>query len=124
MKIFNSIGHFFAWLAVKLTGAAATINSDLTKFEGLVATPLAQAIAKLDPAAAQRVTNAIIAIGGDAFNVALNAGEALAQGGLNVTPDVATVKAVEQAIADIRAVFAGQTVPVQQTTTQPIVSGS
>lgn len=109
MKIFNSIGHFFAWLAGTAIPTAAT---DIAKVQAVVESPIASAIAQLGGAKAQNVQAAINALGGQALAVLVNTGAAIASKGVNIVADDAVIGSVEQAVADIRAVFSGKAVPV------------
>lgn len=122
MKIFNSIGHFFAWMVSTFIPAA---EADITKFEGVLDSNIVAAIKTFTPAQVSNAVNAMLALAGDGMNVLVNAESALAAGGVNITMDTATLDAVKQFVADIKAAFAGGlAVPVAvPPSPQPIVKG-
>jgi hypothetical protein len=98
MKIFNSIGHFFAWVLGKIVPAAQAV-------EQAAGSPLGQALAGLLGSKGQAVQDAIQAIAGDVLNAYQAAGAAIGSAGLNVSFDQATVQAIELLYHDLAAVF-------------------
>lgn len=113
MKIFNSIAHFFAWLSGTAIPAA---EKDVAAVQAAVESPIADAIAALGGTKAQNVQAAINALGGQALAVLVNTGAAVAAKGFSVTADESALASIEQAVADIKAVFAGKTIPVSTQT--------
>ncbi|HVB40169.1 MAG TPA: hypothetical protein VNE83_04675 [Terriglobales bacterium] len=98
MKIFNSIGHFFAWILGKAVPvAAAVVAADQS--------PLAQAIVGLLGSRGQAVQDGIQAIAGDVLKAFGDAGAAVGAGGLNVQFDQATIAAIEALYRDLGGLF-------------------
>lgn len=105
MKIFNSIGHFFAWiLNVGLPKGAA----DVEVAAQAIQSPLASAIATLLGAKGQAVQSGLQAIAGDVLAAFGSAGAAIGAQGLNVQFDAATVQAIQQIYADLQVLFGKQ----------------
>ncbi len=103
MKIFNSIGHFFAWVVSKIVPAAQAVETTATS-------PLAQALVQLLGSKGQAVQDGIQAIAGDVLNAYQAAGAAIGDAGLNVKFDQATIQAIEALYHDLAGVF-GKTAP-------------
>jgi hypothetical protein len=102
MKIFNSIGHFFAWiLHTGLPHAAQAV----TEVEQAATSPLASAIAQLIGRKGGAVQNGIEAIAGDVLHAFGAAGAAIGASGLNVTFDEATVEAIKTLYGDFAELF-------------------
>ncbi len=112
-KIFSSIAHFIAWLGGTAIPAA---EKDIAAVQAAVESPIASAIASLGGAKGQNVQAAINALGGQALAVLVNVGAAVAAEGFNIKADEAAIGSIEQAVADIKAVFAGKTIPVSTQT--------
>lgn len=102
MKIFNSIGHFFAWVLHTGLPQAETVVKDA---ETAAASPLAAAIAGLIGSKGAVVQAGIEAIAGDVLNAFGSAGAAIGADGLNVKFDQATVQAIETLHADLAQWF-------------------
>lgn len=98
MKIFNSIGHFFAWIFSKVAAGAQAVA---TVDQG----PLAQAIASLLGSKGEEVQASIQAIAGDVLKSFGAAGAAIGASGLNVEFDTATIQAIEQLYRDLAGLF-------------------
>jgi|SRR6185312_10449618 len=105
MKIFNSIGHFFAWvLNVGLPKGAAEAAAAAEAIQS----PLASAIATLLGAKGQAVQSGLQAIAGDVLAAFGDAGAAIGADGLNVQFDAATVQSIRQIYADLQTLFGKQ----------------
>ncbi|HEY7839184.1 MAG TPA: hypothetical protein VIC54_11365 [Terriglobales bacterium] len=102
MKIFNSLGHFFAWLLHSGLPKAETVAQDVEK---VAASPLASAIASLLGSKGAAVQSGIEAIAGDVLNAFGDAGAAIGADGLNVKFDAATVTAIKAIYGDLGSLF-------------------
>ena len=110
MKIFNSLGHAFAWLASKIVGGAQAAATVATAAEGLVESPLGNAIAQLAGAKGQQVQADMEAVIGCALATASATGAAVSAGGLNITLDEAGIAAWERLISTVGGLF-GKSAP-------------
>ena len=99
MKLFNSIGHFFAWVIGKAVPAAAqaVVSADTSS--------LATAIVGLLGSKGATVQKGIEAIAGDVLRAFGAAGAAIGSGGLNVTFDEATIAAIKALYSDLAGLF-------------------
>lgn len=102
MKIFNSIGHFFAWI---LHTGLPQAEQAVTNVAQAAASPLAGAIAQLLGSKGAAVQNGIEAIAGDVLHAFGAAGAAIGASGLNVSFDEATVEAIKTLYADLAELF-------------------
>ncbi|MGH9416853.1 MAG: hypothetical protein ACRD01_09520 [Terriglobales bacterium] len=110
MKLFNSIGHLFAWVISKIVPAAeAVVAAD--------ASPIASALAGLVGSKGAVVQAGIQAIAGDVLNAFSAAGAAIGAGGLNVTFDQATIQAIEALYKDVAGLF-GKAAPTPTPTAE------
>lgn len=107
MKLFNSIGHVFAWILHVALPKAATAATDV---EQAAATPLAGFLAQLLGSKGAAAQKGIEAIAGDVLHAFGAAGEAIGAGGLNVQFDQATVEAIQTLYADVAGLFGKQPV--------------
>lgn len=98
MKIFNSIGHMFAWVIGKIVPAAQAV-------EAVDASPIAAALAGLLGSKGAAVQQGIQAIAGDVLNAFGAAGAAIGAEGLNVTFDQVTIQAIEMLYHDVAGAF-------------------
>ncbi|HXR96982.1 MAG TPA: hypothetical protein VN709_03980 [Terriglobales bacterium] len=101
MKIFNSIGHFFAWV----------LHVGLPAVETAAASPLATAIAGVLGSKGATAQAGIEAIAGDVLNAFDAAGAAVGASGLNVKFDQATIAAIEALYADLQSLFGKKPAP-------------
>ncbi|HVB39672.1 MAG TPA: hypothetical protein VNE83_02145 [Terriglobales bacterium] len=102
MKIFNSIGHFFAWvLDTGLPKATVAVQ----EVETAAASPLASAIASLLGSKGAAVQSGLQAIAGDVLSAFGDAGAAIGAAGLNVQFDAATVTAIKAIYGDLGSLF-------------------
>ena len=102
MKIFNSIGHFFAWIFHTALPKAETVVQTV---EAAAASPLATAIVALLGAKGASVQAGIEAIAGDVLSAFDAAGATVGANGLNVKFDQVTVAAIEALYKDLAALF-------------------
>lgn len=103
-KIFNSIGHFFAWVVSKAIPAA---SAAVTAVQADLSSPLATMIAQALGPKAQQYQAGIEAIAGDVLKSFESAGAAIGADGLNVQFDETTVAAIQQLYGDIKALVKG-----------------
>ncbi len=102
MKIFNSIGHFFAWILHVGIPQAAVVVGDVAQ---VAESPLATAIAGLLGSKGAAVQSGIEAIAGDVLKSFEAAGAAIGAEGLNVTFDQVTIQAIQTLYADLGGLF-------------------
>ena len=118
-KIFNSIGHAFAWvLSVAIPKATTTVE----EVQSVVGTPAATAIAALAGTKGTTTQANIEAIAGDVLSAFENAGQAISAGGLNIQFDTATIAAIKQTYNDVKAAVTGVKVQVATPIATPIIS--
>ena len=115
-KIFNSIGHFFAWILHTALPAASTVVSDAEK---LAASPLAASLASAvaGPGAAAALAT-MAAISGQVLAAINDAGGVIAAEGLNVKFDQAIVADVEALYKSVAGLFRYPSAPPQNTGTK------
>lgn len=106
MKIFNSVGHLFAWIVGKAIPAA---TKGVQAVEGAIDSPLAGLVASALGPKAEKYQSGIQAIAGDVLAAFGDAGAAIGAAGLNVQFDEATVTAIRAIYADIKALKGGST---------------
>lgn len=99
MKLFNSIGHFFAWVVSQAIPRAEAATREVAQ---AALSPLGSAIAQLLGAKGATFQAGIEAIAGDVLSAFEDAGAAIAAGGLNVKFDTATVAAIQTIYADLK----------------------
>lgn len=102
MKIFNSLGHMFAWVLHVGLPKAETAVKDVEQAAG---SPLAAAIAGLIGSKGEAVQAGIEAIAGDVLTAFGAAGAAIGAEGLNVKFDQATVAAIAALHTDLSQMF-------------------
>lgn len=102
MKIFNSIGHFFAWILHVAIPQAAVVAGDAAQ---VAESPLASAIAGLLGSKGAAVQSGIEAIAGDVLKSFEAAGAAIAADGLNVQFDQVTIAAIQALYSDLGGLF-------------------
>ena len=102
MKIFNSIGHFFAWVLHTGLPKAETVAQDV---QAVVESPLATAIAGMIGPKGAAVQAGMEAITGDVLKSFGAAGAAIAADGLSVQFDEATVAAIKALYSDLGGLF-------------------
>lgn len=102
MKLFNTLGHFFAWLLDKGIPAAEKDVQEVEAIAGPVAGALAQAIAGQGAKAQATVT----AIGGCVLKALSDAGGIISSDGLNVQLDAQIVPDVEALYKAVATLFA------------------
>lgn len=105
MGIFKTIGHGIAWCLSKIVKGAATVATDASKVEAAAESPLANALAALDPKLGAQVQADIEAVAGAAVAAAMGAGTATAAGGLNIADDVGAVQALERLMQTVGGLF-------------------
>ena len=92
-KIFNSIGHGFAWFAQHVVGFAKQSDAIASKVAGFQ--PEIQALLGLVGPQAQAIENAVYHVAGDVAAAVHAAGDAASQNGLSVTLDKAAIDAIK-----------------------------
>ncbi len=102
MKIFNSIGHAFAWILHQFLPAATAVATEVAT---VAASPLGTEIAQLLGAKGAAAQAGVEAIAGDVLKAFGAAGAAIGASGLNVQFDSITVAAIEQLYADLGGLF-------------------
>lgn len=102
MKLFNTLGHFFAWLLDKGIPTAEKDVQEVTAIAGPVAGALAQAISGQGAKAQATVT----AIGGCVLKAISDAGGIISSDGLNVQLDAQIVPDVEALYKAVAGLFA------------------
>lgn len=108
MKIFNSIGHAFAWILHSFLPAAETVATDVAQVAG---SPLGDEIAKLLGAKGVAAQAGVEAIAGDVLKAFGAAGAAIGAEGLNVQFDTVTVQAIETLYKDVAGLFGKTAAP-------------
>jgi hypothetical protein len=101
MKIFNSIGHFFAWV----------LHVGLPAVETAASSPLANAIAGVIGSRGTAAQAGLEAIAGDVLKAFDAAGAAVGAEGLNVQFDQATIVAIEALYNDLQSLFGKKPAP-------------
>ncbi len=115
-KLFNSIGHFFAWVISKVVPTAEAVATDVA---AAASSPLGTAIAQLLGAKGAAVQAGIEAIAGDVLKSFEAAGAAIGASGLNVQFDQVTVAAIEQLYKDLAGLFGKTAAPTAAASTAP-----
>lgn len=103
MKIFNSIGHFIAWVLGKATPVVQAIVA-------VDSSPIATAIASMLGPEGKAVQEAIQAIAGDVLKSFGAANASINEGNLLVNFDPSTVEAITKLHNDLAKLFGKPTV--------------
>lgn len=110
MKIFNSIGHAFAWILHQFLPAAEKVATEVA---AVADSPLGNAIAQLLGQKGTMAQAGIEAIAGDVLKAFEAAGQAIGASGLNVQFDTVTVQAIEALYQDVAGLFGKPTAASQ-----------
>lgn len=102
MKIFNSIGHAFAWIIHQFIPAAEKVTSEVA---AVAASPLGSAITQLLGQRGAAAQSGIEAIAGDVLKAFESAGQAIGASGLNVQFDTVSIQAIEALYKDVAGLF-------------------
>jgi len=108
LKVFNSIGHFFAYILSKVV---PEVEKDLTVIQGAVGSDLAKYIVTLAGQKGATVQSDMAAIVGDVLNAVESAGGAVAAKGMNIAFDTATVESIKTLYNDVKGALEGKSLP-------------
>lgn len=108
MKIFNSIGHAFAWILQQFLPVAEQVATEVAT---VASSPLGSAIAQLLGQKGTAAQAGVEAIAGDVLKAFEAAGQAIGASGLNVQFDTVTVQAIESLYQDVAGLFGKKLAP-------------
>ena len=111
MKIFNSLGHAFAWIVSKIVGAAPVVAAVAGEVATVAESPLGTFLAGLAGTKGVQVQSDIQAIAGSVIASATATGVAVGASGLNVTFDQAALAALERLIGTVGGLFGKSATP-------------
>src|SRR5690348_1585553 len=107
--MFKSIGHAFAWVFKHIIPAAQAVEKGAQVAVAAAQSPLAQALASLDPAVGQQVLNDVLAVAGAVTNAAGTTAVAVAAKGLDISADEGAVQALERLVQTVGGLFGKKT---------------
>jgi hypothetical protein len=98
MKIFNSIGHAFAWVLSHIVPVAK-------EAQAIIESPLGTALAGLIGSKGAQVQADIEAVAGSVLAAATATGAAVGASGLNIVFDEAAIAAIERLVGTVGGLF-------------------